>query len=329
MIRDVAVYEGGARRAGEVAFDDAFESVHERANRDDTFVWIGLQDPTDDEIDRVKEELKLHPLLAEDVHKAHQRPKLEVFDKAVFVVARSVTPSEGAEVYAAGEVHLLLGDRFVVTIGHGETPSLPKARAGLDANPQRLSKGPMAVLYGVLDEIVDGYSPVIDSVAAGVTQLGRRVFEQGGRSSDPTQDIYDLKLRVLQLTVDLEELEEVTPALMRGDVPGSEASLNDYFRDVDDHVRRLVDRIGLYGGQLTAVLESHLALVGVRQNNDMRTISAWAAIVAVPTFLAGVWGMNFTHMPELDWGIGYPFALATIAIAAYLVWRRMKSSGWL
>jgi magnesium transporter len=323
VIVDCAVYRDGHREGATLGLDDAFEA----AARPGAFVWIGLHEPSSEEFAAVAEEFELHPLLVADAIKAHQRPKVEVWDQSVLVVVKTAQFDPEAERIAFAELLMIVGASFIVTVRHGVASALSEVRHALEADPDQLRCGPYAVLHAVCDRVVDDYDPVADGLDAAVVDIESEVFSD--ERVNPAERIYALKREVLHLLRAAVPLIEALEPMVHGRLPHSEAQLDDYFRDVEDHVARTVSRINTIRELLTDVLDANLAQISVRQNDDMRTISAWAAVLLVPTLLAGIWGMNFNHMPELDWAFGYPVALGTIAVAAFSVYRYFKRAGWL
>lgn len=322
MIVDCGIYRAGVRD------DTPFElSADQRwEHTDDGFVWIGLHEPTADEFGAASSEFGFHELLVEDALKAHQRAKSERYDQVDFVVLKAASYRAPDQV-AIGELQLVLGTSFVLTIRHGDTRPLSSVRARLEADPELLALGPVAVLYAVADAIVDDYAVVISELELDVAEAEAAVFSDD--RLNPAQRIFSLKRQVLELLRNLVPVGEVLDEIQKpGGVLVDEA-LHPYFRDVEDHLRRALSRLELLRDLLTDALNANLAQVSVRQNEDMRTISAWAAIIAAPTLLAGIWGMNFEHMPEVDTVFGYPFAIATMLVAVGLLWRRFKRSGWI
>ena len=316
----MALYENGVRRPGGLRLDDALEACREPGS----FAWIGLVEPTEAEFDAVRREFDLHELAIEDAIEAHQRPKLERYGDSVFVVLKTARYVDRA--ISTGEVQAFLGERFIITVRHGGT-ELHHVRLELEQRPELLRFGPGAVLYAVLDRVVDDYLPVIQAVDADIREVEAEVFSE--TRGNLAERIYGLKREVLllhdvvtPLGEPLEQVEEMEFAVIND-------PLKPYFRDVADHVQRYTREIESYRELLTNVLSANLTRVSVRQNEDTRKISAWAAIIAVPTLVSGIYGMNFEHMPELTWTFGYPLALLVMALACFLLYRQFKRSGWL
>lgn len=325
MIVDCAVYEDGYRRSSTLDIADAFEA----GRADKAFVWIGLYEPTPEEFRQVEDELSLHPLAVEDALRAHQRPKLDVFDNTIFTVVKTARYDDANEQIDKGEIHFFVGDGFVVTIRHGDLCPLDSVRRTLEGQPELLRRGPGSVLYAVIDEVVDRYQTVIEGVENDLDQLESDVFAPGRNNS--AERIFRLKREVLDFGRSVTPLVEVLARLVRRQVPHEcvHEDLAEYFRDVEDHTLRVNGRVDTARDMISAALEANLAQVSVRQNEDMRSMSGWAAIIAVPTLFAGIWGMNFKQMPELEWYLGYPLALVTIFGSGAVVRWKLRRNGWL
>jgi magnesium transporter len=318
----MALYENGVRRPGAVDLEQAYESC--RAPQ--CFAWIGLHEPTEDEFDSVRREFDLHELAVEDAIKAHQRPKIEVYGDSLFVVLKSATYEEDGDQVELGEVQIFVGDGFIITVRHGET-ALHDVRLQLEQRPELLKLGPGAALYAIIDRVVDDYAPVISSLDHDIREVESEVFSSS--RANPAERIYKLKREGLELHGAVAPLVEPVERLERGDSPFIPGELSPYFRDVKDHLLRFVREIEGYRELLTNVLTANLTQFSVRQNEDVRKISAWAAIIAVPTLISGIYGMNFEHMPELGWRVGYPFAIALMALACAVLYRLFKRREWL
>jgi magnesium transporter len=323
MIVDCAVYEQGRRRDGRVELHDAYEACR----RDGAWTWIGLYEPTEEEFDSIQREFSLHELAVEDAIKAHQRPKLEVYDDMLFVVLKTARYIDHIEVVEFGEILVFLGADYVITVRHGEASALHDVRLSLEEDPEHLARGPGAVLHAIMDRIVDDYSPAMRGLEIDVDQVEEEVFSPG--RANPAERIYHLKREVLEFIRAAAPLIEPLDRLAAGGYMHVNPEVAPYFRDVYDHVLRVHESLESMRDLLTSVLEANLTQVGVRQNEDMRKISAWVAIAVVPTLIAGIYGMNFRHMPELRWPVGYPLALALMAsICLFLYWR-FRKAGWL
>jgi magnesium transporter len=323
VIVDYAIYEHGARKAEQLPLEQAVTACR----APDTFVWIGLYEPTEQEFEAIRREFDLHELAVEDAIHAHQRPKLELYGEMVFVVLKTARYVDPQEVVALGEILVFLGEDYVITVRHGEASSLTGVRERLEADPKLLRHGPGAVLHAIVDHVVDDYGPAVDSMGEDVDEVEGEVFSAG--RTNPTERIYKLKREVLELSRATAPLQEPVNRLARGDYSVITDPVRTYFRDVDDHLRRVREQLEGYRDLLTSVLEANLAQVTVQQNQDMRTISAIVAILAVPTMIAGIYGMNFKHMPELNWNLGYPLVLTLMATICFALYRYFKRIGWL
>jgi magnesium transporter len=323
MIVDYALYEHGARRDGRVDIHEA----HEAARREDSFVWLGLFEPTMEEFDAVKREFNLHELAAEDAIKAHQRPKLETYDDVLFLVLKPARYVDSDEVIELGEIALFVSKDFVISVRHGGVRELAEVRERLEARPDLMRCGPAAVLYAVLDRVVDDYGPAAEGLEDDVEDVEKQVFSASRRNH--AERIYKLRRETSEFYRAASPLTEPLARLAGGEYDFVPEQLHTYMRDVHDHLLRAVGRIENTRDNLDSILTANLTLVGVRQNEDMRRISAWVAIVAVPTAIAGIYGMNFEHMPELKWTFGYPAVLLVILTICLVLYRQFKRAGWL
>jgi magnesium transporter len=320
VIVDCAAYQGGKRREGELPMQRAGEAAAE----DGTFVWLGLVEPSPEEFDAIASEFNLHELAVEDAVGAHQRPKVEEYDDTLLVVVKTARYVDPDEVIEVGEISIFVDPDFVITVRHGEGELAP-ARQRLDARPDLLEHGPGAVLYAILDHVVDRYLEAAHGFDNDVREVELQVFS----GNNPTERIYRLEREVLEFQSATAPLSEALEELCSGALPVIPRELHEYFRDVEDHLRRVSARIENFRQLLDRALEANLTQVSVRQNEDMRKISAWVAIGVVPTMIAGIYGMNFKHMPELGWSFGYPLVVGLIlTICTFLYWR-FKRAGWL
>jgi len=333
VIVDQAIYREGHRLQ---CHDLQKELESLRADRTG-FIWIGLKDPTDAEFALVNDELKLHPLAVEDAVKGNQRPKLDVYDESLFVVLKTLRYVESTSDIETGDMMIFLGDRFVVTVRKGEANPLAGVRARLEHTPEQLAHGPIAVMYSVMDSIVDNYTAVDLELSEDLDAIERRVFS--GEVKVDASQIYLLKREVLEakraavpLAAPLDRLASDEP------IPFVHEKARPFFSDISDHLLRVIDHVESYDRLLTDVLSAHLAQISVQQNDDMRRISAWVAIAAVPTMVAGIYGMNFRNIPELQASIdvgaheyyyGYFVVLAAMAMVCVSLYRAFRRSGWL
>jgi magnesium transporter len=323
---DCAVYVDGARLPGRFTHDRALAEVRRRG---EGFVWIGLHEPDQEQITGIADVFGLHELAVEDAVHAHQRPKLERYDDTLFMVLKTVRYRgvAGQEVVATGEIMVFLGRDFVITVRHGEHSSLHDVRQRLEADPEQLALGPSAVLHAIADRTVDAYLAVTAAIEDDLDELEREVFTP--RSAPDSEKIYAMKREVLELRRavvplggPLRKLTEGYSALVPHDV-------RSYFRDVDDHLVTVTERIAAFNELLTTLVDAALAKITMQQNGDMRKITSWVAIVSVPTMVAGIYGMNFDDMPWLHWHYGFATLLALTAVACLLLVRVFRRNQWL
>jgi magnesium transporter len=321
VIVDCALYDGGQRTpAGP---DHAAALSEARARGEGAFVWIGLHEPSMDELTDLARQFALHPLAVEDAVHAHQRPKLERHGDTLFLVLKTATYVDHQEVVELGELMVFVGAGFVITVRHGSHGDLTGVRRALEADPDRLRNGAPAVLHAVLDDVVDRYQEVLADVDTDIDEIEEQVFSGDGR--DHSERIFKLKREVVDFRRAVRPLVPAVEALERQ----AEPAMLDCFRDVHDHVLRDAEHLEAIDNLLDGVLQANISQIGVRQNEDMRKISAWVAIAALPTMIAGIYGMNFDHMPELESRYGYYVVLAVMAVACVSLYRAFKSRGWL
>jgi magnesium transporter len=323
VIVDCAIYEDGRRRDGSVDLHDAYGACR----RDGKFAWIGLYEPTEEEFDSLRREFDLHPLAVEDAIHAHQRPKLEVFEDTVFIVLKTARYVDSEEVVQFGEILIFLGKDYILTVRHGEASALKQVRESLESDPELLKHGPGAVLHAIVDRVVDDYAPALEGLGVDIDEVENEVFSPG--RSNPAQRIYRLKREVLEFNRAAAPLVEPIDRLAKGHYEVVHPEVRAYFRDVNDHLIRVHEQLESYRDLLTSILHANLAQITVRQNDDVRRISAIVAIVAVPTLIAGIYGMNFEHMPELGWTFGYPLVLVVMLTLCTLLYRFFRRAGWL
>jgi magnesium transporter len=340
---DNAIYVDGKRAVVPTSLDNTFEELKACPTDGHSFCWIGLLRPSEQEIQAVAEEFGLHGLAIEDTISAHQRPKLERYGDLLFVVLRPARYVDPIEVVEIGEVHLFVGPDFVITVRHAEEPDLGVVRKRLEEDPDLLDNGPYAVLYAVLDKVVDDYSPVLDGLQDDIDEIEVQVF---GGDPGVSKRIYTLTREVIEFQRAVEPLESLFVELrerLKETATEGDLELRRALRDVADHATRVMDRIDAYRQLLTNILTVNAALVGQRQNEEMarmtkagfdqneqvKRISSYAAILFAPTLVAGIYGMNFDNMPELKWPLGYPFAILLMAMGAGILYVMFKRKGWL
>ncbi|MEV0276033.1 magnesium and cobalt transport protein CorA [Streptomyces sp. NPDC050610] len=327
VIVDCAIYRDGRRTDGPADFSDALDEARAEGH---SFLWIGLHEPTESEFALVTSEFGLHPLAVEDALAAHQRPKLEVYDDSLFLVLKPVEYDEDADTVATGELMVFVGDSFVVTVRHGRGSPLTQVRHRLEADPKVLQHGPTAVMYAVSDAVVDTYIDVAAELQVDLEELEAEVFAPaGGDTKRMAGRIYAFKRQVVEFRRATGPLAEPMSRLASAGLPYVHAASQPFFRDVSDHLTRANDYVEGLDRLLSDILSAHLAQTGVRQNDDMRKISAWAAMAAVPTMVAGIYGMNFEHMPELAYSWSYPAVILFMAGLVFWLHRMFKRRGWL
>jgi magnesium transporter len=320
---DCAAYVDGRRVA-----DLELANVQTALAAPNHFVWLGLYEPDERVLRVVQQQFGLHDLAIEDAVNAHQRPKLEVYEDVLFVVLRTaqmVGPSKRLE---TGETHIFVGANYIVTVRHGSLHSHVGVRQRCESTPQSLARGPGYVLYSLMDFVVDQYVPIVSAIEDDVQALEDAILDDPS-TSDATVRIYRLKRDLLVLRRLVSPLVEVCNRLMRFNLPNIPEDTRPYFRDVYDHIMRVNETIDTQRELLTTALEAHLSLMSVTQNEQMKRVTAWAAMIAVPTMIAGIYGMNFANMPELQWTYGYHGSLAAMAGACSLLYVVFKRTGWL
>ena len=336
-IIDNAIYVDGIRTANPKSLSETFERMRERQGMS----WIGLYRPSEEEIREVADEFGIHALVVEDALGGHQRSKLERYGDVLFMVLRPARYLDDTEEVEFGEVHVVVGPDFVVTIRHAESPDLGRVRRRLEGDPALLARGPEAVLYAILDEVVDEYAPVLAGLENDIDEIESQLFED---DVDATQRIYELGREVIDFQRATQPLSGMLEALLRG----SEKYLVDeelqrYLRDVLDHTLRVADRANTFRTVLDNALTVESTIVARRQNEEMRRmtelsirqneevkkISGWAAILFAPTLVGTIYGMNFDHMPELHWVLGYPMAIAMMLAMGLGLYAVFKRKGWL
>jgi magnesium transporter len=322
MIVDNALYVDGRRVDDPHSLHEAHEAC---CQTQQALAWIGLDKPAEEELAAVAEEFGLHELAVEDSVKAHQRPKLERYDGTLFVVLRPARYLEKASEVEFSEAHVFVGHNFVVTVRHGEVPAFSAVRRRLESEPKLLSRGPEAILHAIMDEVVDDYVPVVEGIGEDIQEVEAEVF---GGNTDVSRRIYGLSREVSEFLRATKPLGSALKRLLEGGERESiDMEVRRYLRDVFDHVARVVEQVEDFQGSLANILNVNLTMVTVRQNNQVRKISAWAAILIVPTIVSGIYGMNYKYMPELTWRFGYPYALilmVAICVVLYLAFRRAK-----
>lgn len=316
-----SVYRHGVR-LGQIPIENISEALEQR----DTFVWLGLVEPDDELMDRVQQEFDLHELAVEDARKAHQRPKIEEYGETLFVVLHTVMLA--GQAMHIGETHVFVGARFIVTVRHGKSSGYAGVREKTESMPGRLATGPGYVLYSIVDFIVDQYQPCMDTLQYRFREVEKNLFEP-----DPPQNnletFYQLKNELLALQAAAVPLTDICTQLLRfhGDIIPKENRI--YYRDILDHVARVTETADRVRAMIDAAMQVALAQVTIRQNEVVKRLAGWGAILAVPTMVFSWYGMNFAFMPELQWRWSYPCVMVAIAAIAIALHRRLKRVGWL
>ena len=334
VLVDCGVYADGERIAGEFTPAGARAKVREiEASGRQAFVWVGLHEPGEAQMQGVATTFQLHPLSVEDAVQAHQRPKLERYDDTLFLVLKTVNyvAHESAvlprEIVETGEIMIFVGKNFVVTVRHGEHSGLAAVRKRMDTDPEQMRLGPFAVMHAIADYVVDRYVEVTNLMESDIDVIEEVAFAPGARTD--VEPIYQIKREVVELrravaplTVPFERMQTDYRDLISKEV-------RRYLRDVADHQTRAAEQIAGYDELLSSLVQAALARVGMQQNTDMRKMSAWAGIIAVPTMIAGIYGMNFDRMPVLHWAFGYPAVVGGMCVISAVLYRAFRRNGWL
>ena len=324
MIVDCAHYRDG-RRQHQGKMDPAEAAAI--CKNDTGFVWLGMVEPSPEELSRVQDTFGLHDLAVEDAQSFHLRPKVEAYEGDItFVVLRTARYVDEREEVEFGEVSIFVGPGFIITVRQGVASDLHSARLRLEAHPKLLEEGPASVLWAILDKIVDDYAPVVEGLERDIEEVEHTVFSG---SAAPTRRIYLLRREVTDFYRAVHPLLGPAAAITQGGVLEVSPGLRQYFRDVDDHLKLVNEEIVAQRDLLTTILQANMAVVSAEQNEVVRKISAWAAIITIPTFVASFYGMNFEHMPELHWRGAYPLVVALMVSTAIALFVSFKRAHWL
>jgi magnesium transporter len=323
MIVDVALYQNGCRVDGPSDISDLVDV----ARRDGGFVWLGLAEPTEAEFEMVVGELNFHPLAVEDAINANQRPKIEDYEGLTFFVLKTVFFDVKEQEISTGELLCFIADHFIVIVRHGEGSPLVTVRHDLEQRPELLALGPFSVLHAVADRVIDGYTAIGASLEQEVVAVENKVFN--GKRQTFSQEIYFLKREIIEFKHSIEPLLMPINRITSGLVTSVPEGIKPFFRDTSDHLLQAIEHVTGLDSLITSVLQADLAHIQVQQNIDVRRISAWVALASGPTMLAGIYGMNFHHMPELGTRYGYYVVLGVMATLTAFLFRNFKKSGWL
>jgi magnesium transporter len=322
VIVDNAIYVDGRRAAEPGTLRETYEAVRERRG----VAWIGLYRPTQKEFSSVSEEFGLHDLAVEDATEAHQRPKLERYGGTLFVVLKPARYLDEEERVEFGEIHVFVGDDFVVTVRHSEAPDIGAVRRSLEADPELLRRGPEAILHAIMDRVVDDYMPVVEGLGIDIAEIEAEVF---GGNPNVSRRIYELSREVIEFQRATEPLSGVLGNMIQDEPTDVDPEVRRYLRDVQDHLLQVTERLAGFRELLQNILSVNLTLSSLAQNEEVKKISAWAAILFAPTLIGTVYGMNFRYMPELNWFFGYPLALVLMVLTSLTLYLVFKHRGWL
>lgn len=321
MLVNCAAYQDGKKLA-----DIGKQDIHGYLDRPGCFVWVALKDPTPDELDEMQRQFALPELAVEDASSGYQRPKLEEYGEALFAAVH--TAEYAGEELNVGELHIFVARNYVLSVRHRTREGFASVRARCEREPHLLKLGAGFVLYALIDTVVDRYFPVLEVLEGELEELERRIFS-GSPARESIEQLYALKQRLTELKHAAGPLQEVAGKLYGGRVPEVCAGTQDYFRDVYDHLLRINQSIDSLRDTLTTAISVNLSLITLGENETTKRLAAYAALVAVPTMIAGVYGMNFRHMPELDWVWGYPFAIGLMVVLDTYLFFRFRRTGWL
>ena len=321
MLVNCVAYQDGKRLA-----EITPHEIHDYVSRRDCFVWVALKEASDTELAEMQEEFDLHPLAVEDARHGHQRPKVEEYGNSIFVVLQTIEP-DGDDL-RVGEVDVFVGPNYVLSVRHRSERGLADVRARCEREPELLRHGSGYVLYALMDAVVDRYFPAIDALEVELEQIEERIFA-GGAARTQVEALYGIKQKLVTLKHAVGPLLEASSKLHGGRVPQVCAGMGEYFRDVYDHLSRLNQSIDSIRDMVTMAMSVHLSLSTMQENETTKRLAAYAALIAVPTMIAGLYGMNFENMPELRWSLGYPVTLLVMAAIDVYLFYRFRKTGWL
>ncbi len=321
MLINCVAYQDG-RKLADIKVDEIASYVH----RQGCFVWVALRDPSEDELTAMQDKFDLHELAVEDACVGHQRPKIEEYGDTLFTVMKLIEPDRGE--WRIGEVSVFVGRNFVLSVRQHSQQSFLGVRERCEREPELLRHGAGFVFYALMDAVVDRYFPLLDEIETELDDIEAQIFEPGAAQAN-IRRLYALKRRATVLRHAVAPLLEVLAKLHGGRVPAVCAHTQEYFRDVNDHLARINGAVDAIRDTIATAIQVNLSMVTIEESETTKQLAAWAAIFAVSTALAGIWGMNFEHMPELKWTYGYPLALTVIVAAAALLYWRFRRVGWL
>jgi magnesium transporter len=318
-----AAYSDGRRVAG-----IEIDNIHDSLKQPDKFVWVGLHEPGEETLQKFQREFNLHDLAIEDAHNAHQRPKIETYGDTLFVVLRTAQINKKTDQIDFGETHFFVGPNFLVTIRHGSSIPYTDVRRRCESTPHLLRKGQGFALYAVMDSIVDQYFPVVETLEEELQKIEEKVFKEKP-TRETTEHIYQLKRQLLEVKRAVSPLIDICNRLMRFDIKLISSETQPYFRDIYDHAVRINEMVDHTRELLNTALEANFSLISISHGEVSRKFAGWAAIIAVPTMIAGFYGMNFKFMPELNWYYGYPIVVTVTISLCVFIYFLFRRSGWL
>ncbi len=313
---------------GKRVTDAKLESFVRDDKAPDKFVWVGLHEPTAETLKQYQQQFKLHDLAIEDALRAHQRPKIETYGETLFIVLRTAQMNSVLHRIEFGETHFFVGDHFLITVRHGSSISYTDVRSRCESTPHLLKKGQGFALYAVMDAIVDQYFPVLEALEEDLLEIEDKVFNVRP-TRETTEDIYQLKRQLLEVKRAVSPLIDICNRLMRFDIKLIPEETQPYFRDIYDHSLRINEMVDHTRELLNTALEANFSLLSIMQSEVSKKFAGWAAIIAVPTMVAGFYGMNFKFMPELDWYYGYPVVVGGTIVLCLVIFYLFRRSGWL
>jgi len=325
MLINCVAYQNGRKLA-----DIAVADISEYVARPDCFVWVALFQPTNEELDEMAEEFSLHPLAVEDARKGHQRPKIEEYEDSLFAVVHTLeTVSDEPDApLIDGEIAIFVGRNYILSVRHRTQKGFADVRARCEREPELLRNGSGFVFYALMDTIVDRYFPILDGMESELEGIEEQIFVRNAARSN-IEALYALKQKLMVLKHAVDPLMEATGKLYGGRVPQVCAGMHEYFRDVYDHLHRIHSTIENIREMLTTAIQVNLGMISLSENEVTKKLAAWAAIIAVPTMVAGIYGMNFKVMPELEWTFGYPFAIGLMAVIDLYLYLMFRKARWL
>jgi magnesium transporter len=322
MLINCVVYQDG-RKIAEIATDQ----IHEYLRRPKAFVWVAVQDPAAPELEQLQKEFDLHPLAVEDAQRGHQRPKIEEYGDAVFAVLHMIEPTDGQ--FQVGEVAIFAGANYVLSMRSHAQKGFQEVRARCEREPELLRQGSGYVLYALMDAVVDRYFPILDRLEDELDAIEQQIFAPEGSPRANIEALYELKQRLMIMKHAVAPLLEGVSALSGGRVPSMCAGMREYFRDISDHLQRLNQTADSIRDTIATAISVNLSMITLQESETMKRLAAYAALVAVPTLIAGIYGMNFQHMPELSWHYGYELTLLVMAALDGYLFYRLRKAKWL